>query len=343
MNEQQSTAALTEQGESGSSRCRKTAIAAISVLLLSALVVTLMPSVEERAQQRIAQLMAEGNHEDALVIADKLLKEDPANEVMREEALKAARARIEALVVGGDIKAAQGWIYRQLEVKPYLEPLHSEGVRLEAVQVIQLIVNDSRYAEVPRPEPLQQLLAHHSGAQAPLVLLRELEDKGGARTTRLWLMQTAIERGYAPGEDFFRFYITELGQGKSNEKFFRTLRELLLKHHPEQARSWAEAALDETNPQAFQNAWRYLQEEKGSEKLNDPYYLALYNLIGSFYVEPLEHGRAIFNMQTEAKRQAHLVAFFDSLIASYPKFITSKLLRDELARLRDGLKQAWGL
>ena len=343
MSEQRAAEATVKQGGGGTSRCRKTAIAAITVLLLSGLVVYLMPSMEERAQQRIALLMAEGNHEDALVIADKLLSEEPDNEVMRELALQAARARLDALVVSGDVKAAQGWIHRQLEVKPYLEPLHNEEVRLEAVQAIHLTLNGTRYADVTRPEPLQQLLEHHTTEQAPLVLLRELEGKGASRHTRLWLMETAIERGYTPGDDFFNFYIAELEQGKSDETFFRTLRELLIKHHPEQARTWAEAALDEAGPQAFQNAWRILQEQKGSEKLNDPYYLALYNLIGSFYVEPLERGRAIFTMQSEPYRRAHLIAFFDQLLASYPKFITSKLLRDEVARLRDSLKQAWGL
>lgn len=217
-------------------------------------------------------------------------------------------------------------------------------MRLEALSAVIATLSESRYRNDHQPEPLQQFLSHYPGvADAPMLVLQQLEGKEVLRHTRLWLMQRAIERGHVPGDDYFNFYITELEQGKSNQKFFRTLRELLLKHHSEQAQAWAEAALDETNPQAFQNAWHYLQEQTGSEKLNDPYYQALHSLIGSFYVEPLEHGRPIFSMQSEARRQAHLIAFFDQLIASYPKFITSKLLRDEIARLRDALKQSWNL
>jgi class 3 adenylate cyclase len=53
---------------SKSSRCRRTALASLTVLMISAVVVFLIPSTEERALEKTQQLLAEGNPSDALML-----------------------------------------------------------------------------------------------------------------------------------------------------------------------------------------------------------------------------------------------------------------------------------
>lgn len=326
------------------SRCRRTVVASLAVLLLSALAVYLMPSTEEMALEKTQQLLAEGNPADALVIADKVLSEKPQSVRLREAAIRAARAQLDKLVAMGDIKAAQGWLQRQLEVKPYLEPLRSDGMRLAARATVNTVLNESRYAGDYQPEPLQQYLTHYAqSAEAPLLALGMLEGKNVSRHTRLWLMRTALERGHAPEQGFYRFAIEQMEQGGINHQFFSSLRELLQQYYPEQATAWALAALEGSNVQAYMNGWRLLSEEKGFPKLDDPYYQGLYGLIGSFRVEPLEQSRGVFVMQSDPARRAQLLAFLGELVDSYPRFINSTLLRDDIVRLRDGLKRSWAL
>ncbi len=327
-----------------SSRCRRTVLASITVLLLSALVVYLIPSTEERVLERTTQLLAEGNPADALVIAHKVLVDTPDNKRVRAVAIKAARAQLDKLEAMGDIKAALGWLHRQLEVKPYLEPLRSEGMRLEARQAVNTILNEARYSGDYQPEPLTQYLAHYAeNAEAPLLVLGMLEGKKVSRHTRFWLIQSALERGHAADPVFYNFYIQQLEQGSINHQFFEQLRGDLLKHYPEQGRTWAERALEGSNLLAYMNGWELLKEA-GSEKLNDAYYQGLKSLINSFRgAESLQQYRGVFMMQNDAQRRTQLIAFLGALVESHPKFTSSRVLRDEISRLRNELKQLWAL
>lgn len=337
-------AARGDVSAEGGSRCRKTLLASVVVLLISALVVFFMPSTQERALDRIAQLMGEGQHEDALTIADKLLKDNPENAPMRRVALAAARARMDELVDSGDVRAAQGWIHRQLEAKPYLETLRDEEMQLEALLAVNLTLSGTRYANDTQPEPLQQFLDHYATSTlAPQLLLKQLMGKDISRQARLWLMETAVQRGATPDASFFNFYTEQLEYGAINQQFFTTLREHLLAQFSQQGQQWAESRLDSDNPQAFQNAWRYLLEQKGSGKLADPYYLSLYELIGAVRLDALSRGRLVFSRQEDVKRRQHLLAFLNRLIETFPEFINSTFLRDEIARYRDELRNTWKL
>ncbi len=336
-------AAQTAEPAGKSSRCRRTVFVAIIMLLLSGLVVYLIPSTEERVLERTTQLLAEGNPADALVIAHKVLLDSPDNKRVRAVAIKAARAQLDKLVAMGDIKAAQGWLHRQLEAKPYLEPLRSEDMRLEAREAVNTILNESRYSGDYQPEPLQQYLSHFApSAEAPLVALGMLEGKKVSRHTRFWLMQTALERGHTPDQVFYHFYIQQLEQGSVNHQFFEQLRGDLLQHYPEQSKAWAENALQGNNVLAYMNGWELLKEA-GSEKLNDAYYRGLKSLINSYRVEPLQQYRGVFVMQNDSQRRTQLIAFLGALVESHPKFTGSGVLRDEIIRLRKELKQLWAL
>jgi hypothetical protein len=325
------------------SRCRRTVLVSISLLLLSALVVYLMPSTEEMALEKTQQLLAEGNPADALVIAHKVLADNPDNKALKALAIEAARAQLDSLAAMGDIKAARGWLHRQLEVKPYLEPLRSEDMRLEAYSAINTVLAEPRYATDYQPEPLRQFLAHFAGsAEAPMLAAGLLEGKKVSRHTRLWLMRTALERGHEPDDTFYRFLTSQLVTGKIDYLLFESVREELLKYYPEQSRGWAETALEESNVLAFMNGWALLKGA-GSGKLEDPYYQGLHRLINTADVMRLEQSRAVLSMQSERSRQTQIVAFLTKLVDSYPKFINSTILRDEVTRLRDGLKRSWSL
>lgn len=326
------------------SRCRRTVVASALLLALSVLAVYLIPSTEEMALEKTHQLLAEGNPADALLIADKVLAEKPDSEPLRELAVRAARAQLDKLVATGDIRAAEGWLQRQLETKSYLEPLHVEVMRLEARLAVDSVIRDTRYSGVYRPLPLQQFLQRYAqSAEAPLQALALLEGSNVPGQTRYWLMQTAMQRGQAPDDALYRFCIEELEGGRIDYEFFRALRGALRDHFSERARSWAESALEGTHPQAYMNAWQLLTEMQGSDRLVDPYYQALNGLIGSFSIEPLERARGVFAVQQEAGRRAQLIGFVGELVESYPKFISSRDLRTGLEELRLQLGLEWGL
>jgi class 3 adenylate cyclase len=326
-----------------SSRCIRSAQASISLLLLLALVVYLMPSTEEMALEKTQQLMAEGNPADALVIADKVLSSDPDSKELKAVAIAAASAQLDKLVAMGDIKAAQGWLRRQLEVKPYLDPLRVEIMKLDARATVNVVLNESRYADEEYPEPLEQFLSHYTeSAEAPYYVLTLLEGKKLFRATRLWLMRTALERGYTPDERIYRFHIAQMEGGRINHELFESIREILLKYYPEQSRAWAAEALNGSNVMAFMNGWAMLKEA-GAKELEEPYYQGLNRLINTIDVRRLDQSRRVLSEQTESQRRTQVLAFLGELVETFPKFINSTILRDEITRFRDGLKQAWAL
>ncbi len=323
------------------SRCLRTALASMTVLMLSALVVYLMPSTEEMALEKVQTLLAEGNPADALVIADKVLHADPDSRELKAAAIAAASAQLDKLVAMGDIKAAQGWLHRQLEVKPYLEPLRTELMKLDARDTANTLLNESRYADEEFPEPVEQFLSHYAGsAEAPYYILSLLEERKLFRTTRLWLMRTALERGYSPDERIYRFHIAQMEQGHINYGLFESIREILLQYYPEQSRAWATAALEGGNVMAFMNGWAMLKES-GAAQLGDPYYQGLNRLINTVDVRRLEQSRRVLSEQSDASRRTQVLAFLSELVETFPKFINSTVLRDEITRFRNGLKQAW--
>lgn len=326
-----------------SSRCIRTALASMTVLMLSALVVYWMPSTEEMALEKTQQLMAEGNPADALLIADKVLSSDPGSKELKAAAIAAASAQLERLVAMGDIKAAQGWLYRQLEVKPYLEPLRAEIMKLDARATVNLVLTESRYADEEYPEPIEQFLSQHAeSAEAPYYILTLLEGKKLFRATRLWLMRTALERGYTPDERLYRFHIAQMEEGHINYGLYEEIRKILLHYYPEQSRAWAAAALNGSNVLAFMNGWALLKES-GAKELEDPYYQGLNRLINTIDVRRLDQSRRILSEQSESARRSQVLGFLGELVETFPKFINSTILRDEIKRFRDGLKQAWAL
>ncbi len=325
------------------SRCRRTVLASLAVLLVSAGVVLWMPSTEDMALEKTQQLLAEGNPADALVIAHKVLANRPDSKTLKAVAIDAAKAQLDKLVAMGDIKAAQGWLQRQLEVKPYLEPLRAEIIRLDARDTVNTVLNEPRYNGEYQPEPLHQFLTRYAeSVDAPLFALTLLEEKKVSRHTRLWLMRSALERGYAADEKIYRFHIAQLEGGKIDHGMLESVRKTLMQYYPEQSRAWAEDSLQGSNVMAFMNGWAMLEEGR-SAMIDDVYYQGLERLIDSHDVRRLEQSRAILSMQTEADRQSQIVAFLSELTDTFPRFINSTILRDEIVRLRDGLKRAWAL
>jgi hypothetical protein len=243
--------------------------------------------------------------------------------------------------VQGDIKAAEGWLHRQLEVKPYLEPLRGEMMLLNTRDTINIVLNEQRYAGEYYPEPLQQLLSRYAdNADTPYYAATLLEDKKWPRQTRLWLIRTALERGHAANENIYRFLIALLEGGKIDYGMLETVQELLLKYYSEQSLLWAEASLEGGSVMAFMNGWAMLKEE-GSPKLEDAYYQGLNRLINTSDVMRLEQSRAVLTVQTDSNRRLQVIAFLSELIDTFPKFINSSRLKDEILRTRDGLKQSW--
>ena len=343
MSEQHTTPAKQEAKEGGTSRCRKTAMASISVLVLSALVVYLIPSTEEMALEKTQQLMAEGNPADALVIADKVLSSDPHSKKLKGVAIAAAKAQLDKLVAMGDIKAAQGWLQRQLEVKPYLEPLRAEIMKLDARDTVNVVLNESRYADEEYPEPLEQFLSHYAeSAEAPYYALSLLEGKKLFRATRLWLMRTALERGYTPDDRIYRFHIAQMEGGNINHAMLESIHEIVLKYYPERSRAWATAALNGSNVMAFMNGWAMLKEV-GAKELDEPYYQGLNRLINITDIRHLEQSRWVLSKQSEIAQRTQVLGFLGELLDTFPKFIISRMLRDEIKRFRDDLKQVWAL
>jgi class 3 adenylate cyclase len=335
-------AALQNAG-SNSSRCRRTVLASLTVLLLSALVVWWIPSTEEMALEKTQQLLNEGNPADALVIADKFLLAEPDSKELRGVAITAARAQLDKLVAQGDIKAAEGWLYRQLEVKPYLEPLRSEMMILDARDTINIVLSGTRYAADYHPEPLQQFVTRYAdNADAPYHAAILLQGKAVTPQTRLWLMRTALERGHPADENIYHLYLASLEGGKVDHLLLESARKVLLEYYPEQSLVWAEAALEESNVMAFMNGWALLKESS-SPKLDDVYYQSLYRLLNAYQSQALEQGRAVLSGQHTAARQAQVVAFLGELVESYPKFINGNELRDEISRLQVHLKREWNL
>jgi class 3 adenylate cyclase len=328
---------------SKSSRCRRTVLASLSVLLLSALVVWWMPSTEEMALEKTQQLLDEGNPADALVIADKFLLAEPDSKELRVVAIAAARAQLNKLVAQGDIKAAEGWLQRQLEVKPYLESLRTEVMLLNARDTINTVLSGTRYASDYHPEPLQQFVTRYAdNAEAPYHAAILLQGKAVTPQTRLWLMRTALERGHPADENIYRLYLASLEGGKVDHLLLESTRKVLLEYYPEQSRSWAEVALEGSNVMAFMNGWALLKES-GSSKPGDIYYQSLYRLLNAYQLQALEQGRAVLSGQQTASRQTQVVAFLGELVESYPKFITGSELRDEINRLQAHLKREWNL
>lgn len=336
------TVAAAQDGVSKTSRCRRTVFASLVVLLLSALVVWWIPSTEEMALEKTQQLLQDGNPADALVIADKVLAADPQSTELRAIAIVAASAQLDKLVAQGDIKAAEGWLRRQLEVKPYLEPLRDEVMKLDARDTANALLNGQRYAGIYQPEPLQQFIVRYTSADAPYYVATLLQDKTVTRQTRLWLIRTALERGHPVDETIYRWHIAQLEGGQIDHRLLESVRELLQKYYPEQSHAWADNALEGGNVMAFMNGWALLKEGD-SPKLGDAYYQSLYRLLNGYRLALLEQGRAVLSGQSTAARQAQVVAFLGELVESYPKFINGSELRDGIARLQTQLKQEWQL
>lgn len=323
------------------SRCRRTVLASLGVLLLSALLIYWIPSTEEMALEKSRQLLAEGNPADALVIAGKVLAENPDSKALRAAAIEAARAQLDKLVAQGDIKAAQGWLSRQLEAKPYLEELRTEGMWLDARDTINTLFNEPSYAGEYYPEPLEEFLARYAeSAEAPYLAASLLKDREWPRTTRLWLLRKALERGHTADEEIFRTHIAQLEGGAIDYRLLESVQELLRNYYPERVRSWAESALQGSNVMAFMNGWAVLKAE-GSPLLQEPYYQGLQRLINSHDLMALEQSRSVLSSQSEGKRRAQVLAFLGELLDTFPKFINSTRLRDEIGQLRDALQRSW--
>jgi hypothetical protein len=332
-----------DEAKSGTSRCRLTVLASLSVLLISAAVVMWMPSTEEMALEKARQLLAEGNPTDALIIADKVLTAQPDSQELKEIAIAAARAQLDTLVARSDIKGAVGWLYRQMDAKPYLEPLRGEIMLLDARDTVKTVLTVQHYADEHRPEPLQRFLSRYAdNADAPYYADTLLEENKWPQRTRLWLIGTALERGHAADDKIYRFLISQLEEGPVDSGMRETVRELLRQHYPEQSQAWAEAALDGGHVMAFMNGWAMLKEND-SPRLEDAYYQGLNRLSDTSDVRSLEQSRAILSMQTNSARRLQVIAFLSELVDTYPKFINSPQLKDEILRLRDGLQQSWAL
>jgi hypothetical protein len=246
-------------------------------------------------------------------------------------------------VAQGDIKAAEGWLYRQLEVKPYLEPLRSEMMILDARDTINIVLSGTRYAADYQPEPLQQFVTRYAdNADAPYHAAILLQGKAVTSQTRLWLMRTALERGHPADENIYHLHLALLEGGKIDHLQLESARKVLLEYYPEQSRSWAEDALEGGNVMAFMNGWAILKETS-SPKLDDVYYQSLYRLLNAYQLQSLEQGRAVLSGQQTASRQVQIVAFLSELVDSYPKFINSNELRDGISRLQVHLRREWNL
>ena len=325
-----------------SSRCRRTVTAVLGLLVFSTLAVYLIPSTEEMALEKTQQLLAEGNPADALVIAHKVLADNPDSEALRAVAISAARAQLDRLVAMGDVKAAEGWLLRQLESKSYLEPLRGEMIRLDARDTLNTVLHEKRYAGEYYPEPIEQFLARYAeSADAPYLMATMLQDIKWPRATRLWLQRKALERGHAADEEIYHFHIEQLEGGKVDHRLLESVREVLTKYYPEQGRAWAGGAIEGGNVMAFMNGWALLKGE-GDPRLEEAYYQGLERLINSSDVRRLEESRWVLATQNDGGRRGQVLDFLGELVDTFPKFINSSRLRDEIRTLRDELQQSWG-
>jgi hypothetical protein len=158
--------------------------------------------------------------------------------------------------------------------------------------------------------------------------------------TRLWLLRTALERGHPADEPILQLHLAQLAEGGLDPRGQESVREVVRNYYPEQGRSWAQGALEGDNVQAFMHGWALLKGS-GAAQLDDPYYQSLHRLLHAYQLAPLQQGRAVLSSQRTAKRQGQVVAFLGALVDSYPKFISGRELRDEIARLQTRLRQEW--
>lgn len=327
------------EAPNGSSRCRRTVIASVTVLLLSALVVYWLPSSEEMGLERAQQLLDEGNPTDALFVADKVLDEEPDSAALTAMAMKAVGANLETLTAKGDFKGAERWLARQLEEKPYLAPLRNEVMRLDARDTVAELQRIPHYTDKYQPEPLQQFLARHQeDAEAPYFAEGLLRSLNWREDTRFWLLSMALERGYEMDEKFYGILLQQLDTVDVVDD--KHIIALLQQHNAEKLNAWASRTLNEGNVMAFKNAWTVL-EENGDSRLSDPYYQSLHRMINVNDMVTLDQSRRVLPVQGQSERQKQILAFLDDLVTHHAGHITNPMVLEEINRMHSTLKQQW--
>lgn len=341
MSEQDPTPSHTttdNEAPNGSSRCRRTVIASVTVLLISALVVYWLPSNEEMGLKRAQQLLDESNPADALFVADKVLNEEPDSVALKAIAIKAVGENLASLTAKGDFKGAERWLARQLEEKPYLAPLSSELMRLDARDTVAEVQSIPHYADKHQPEPLQQFIARHQKSpEAPYFAESLLRSLNWREDTRYWLLSIALDRGHEMDEQLYSLLLQQLNNVDAGGQ---SVIKLLQQYDAEKLSAWASRSLNEGNVMAFKNAWIVL-EESGDSRLSDPYYQSLHRMISVNDIVTLDQSRRVLPVQGQSERQKQILAFLEDLVTHHAGHITNPMVLEEINRMQNTLKQQW--
>lgn len=302
------------------------------ILILTALImIFVFPSQTERNMSKVSRLMSAGEPLAALAVLQPVLKENPEELLLIDAAVNAANLYLDQLAERGEYGKAFTWLQQEMEQKSYLHSLGTRRAVLEAyVTVDQLILDKTQYRGQLYPKPLQEFLNRNKQHEAAYAMGMALQEKWYPET-RLWMFQTALERGHEKTNEIFTLATTALSQGSYFWPKFRKAEKLLLNYYPQEGAEWAGQALAETNLMAYMNAWLLL-EKLGDERSKDEFYRGLYQLISASDLTKVKKIVSGLRKVEDENKRKYAQRYIKELVDTYPQYLNYGSIRDYLKK-----------
>lgn len=308
---------------------RKPATYGLVFILVALVMIFVLPTEAERSMSQVTRLLSAGEPLAALQVIDPVLKKHPGDLILIDAAVKSAQLHIDMKIKQKDYQGAYNWLKQELVQKSYLHTLQKRLAVLDAyVTTDKLIAERDNYRGQLYPKPMHEFLGRNKQASAAYSMAIALEGKWFAET-RLWMFETALERGHEKDSVIFATATDALSKGAYFWPKFRKAEKILLNHYPQEGAAWAGEALGDTNLMAYMNAWLLL-DKLGDERAKDKYYQGLYQLISASDMDKVKKIVANLRKTKDKNKRQFAYKFVKELVDSFPQYLNYGDIRDYL-------------
>jgi class 3 adenylate cyclase len=285
---------------------------AIAALAVSAFVAT-RPTESEKALAKARELVAQDQSLSALEVLDAAIKKDPQSDALRVAAVETANAQLDRTIKERSRAVALEWLTKELEKKPYLEPLRKRVPVLETEhEMWEWLEGRSKFHQYEELVP--ELMRRFPDDPDVPHVIADLAQKQVIVEATLWLYERSIERGWKPDARVKDACLKTLERcGPDEPAYVKTADDLLAKHFGADRLAWARKRLDDGAVVPFENALAILDSSK-DPAAQDPFWRALRATLAGEDVD--ESAKTLAGEKDPARRRRALALVKEAMQAA---------------------------